>query len=133
MISKLNCVFFHWLDQQRIKIKIFNSEIESKQTMNVLGVTFNSKLQWSTQVSNIILKANGALHTIRMKKNFFTKNELHTLLTSNYYSIPYYNSEILHNNSLNPNSKQAPASTLRLCDVLNTPTLSYIDLHRSNK
>ena len=135
--SKTELCLFHRLDQPRFKIKIFNSEIESKNTMNVLGVIFDSKLQWSAQVSHTILKANRALHAIRMIKNFFTKDELRTLLTANFFSILYYNSEVWLIPSLNPNSKQhllsASANAIKLCDISNDPYLSYLDLHRSNK
>ena len=36
--------------------------------MNVLGVTFDSKMQWGDQVSLTIKKANTALHAIRLIK-----------------------------------------------------------------
>ena len=135
--SKTELCLFHRLDQPSLKIKLFNSEIRSQNTMNVLGVLFDSKLQWSAQVSNAILKANRALHAIRLIRNYFNKDELCTLLTANFYSILYYNSEIWHIPSLNPNSKQhllaASAAALRLCEGINSPFLSYIDLHRSIK
>ena len=104
--------------------------------MNVLGVIFDSKLQWSAQVSKTILKANRALHAIKLIKNFFTQYELRTLLTANFYSILYYNSEIWHIPNLNPNSKQhllaASAKALKLCDNTYSPFQSFIDLHRSH-
>jgi hypothetical protein len=55
--------------------------------MNVLGVTFDSKLQWSTQVWKAILKANFSLYAIQQIKKNFTKVELCTLLPSTFYSI----------------------------------------------
>jgi hypothetical protein len=45
-----------------------------KNTMNILGVTFDSKLQRSTQVSNVILKANCSLCTIKLLKKFYLQN-----------------------------------------------------------
>jgi hypothetical protein len=104
--------------------------------MNVLGVIFDSKLQWSAQISKTILKANRALPTIKLPKNFLTQYELCTLLTANFWSILYYNSEIWHIPSLNPNSKQhflaASAKALKLFDNTYSPFQSYIALHRSN-
>ena len=135
--SKTELCLFHRLDQPRIKVKLFDTVIKSQNSMNVLGVIFDSKLQWSAQVSNAILKANRALYAIKLIKNFFTQDELRTLLTANFYSLLYYNSEIWHIPNLNPNSKQhllaASAKALRLCDKSITPFQSYIDLHRSHK
>jgi hypothetical protein len=51
MTSKLNCAFLHGLDQPTNSIKLFNYKIKSTNTMNVLGDTLDSKLQWSAQVS----------------------------------------------------------------------------------
>ena len=62
--------------------------------MNVLGVSFDSKLNWQIQIQNSITKAKKALNAIKLIRNFFTKNELLTLITANYYSVLYYNSEI---------------------------------------
>ena len=57
-----------------------------------------------------------------------------TLLTYNFYSIFYYNLEIWHIPSLNPNSKQllmsASAKALRLCINDQTTVYSYIDMHK---
>ena len=62
--------------------------------MNVLGVTFDSRLNWSAHISNQINKANKALHAIRLIKKYLTTNEILTLITANFYSILYYNSEV---------------------------------------
>ena len=72
-----------------------------------------------------------------MIKNFYTKDELRTLLNVNFYSILYYNSELWHITSLNPNSKQhllsASPNALRHSDITNFPNRSFVDLHRLNK
>ena len=65
--------------------------ITSKPQMNVLGVIFDSKLQWASQVSNAITKAKRALHVIKLIRPYFTIEELQKLLTSNCYYILYYN------------------------------------------
>ena len=135
--SKTELCLFHRLDKPQITIRLFNSVIKSQNSMNVLGVTFDSKLQWSAHVSKTILKANRALYAIRLIKNFFTQDELRTLLTANFYSILYYNSEIWHIPNLNPNLKQhllsASAKALKLCNSTCSPFQSFIDLHRSHK
>jgi hypothetical protein len=71
--SKNELCLFHQLDQPHIKITIFNSEIKSQNTINVLGVLFNTKLQWLAQVSNATLKANCSIHAIKMINIFLPK------------------------------------------------------------
>jgi hypothetical protein len=135
--SKTEVCQFHRLNLPLIKGKLFGTELSSKYTMNVLGIIFDSKLQWPEQVSNAILKANHALFAIKLIKNYFTQQELCTLLTSNFYSLLYYNSEIWHIPLMNPLSKNhllaASARALNLCNCFNTPTLSYINLHITNQ
>ena len=86
-------------------ITLIGNIITLETMMNVLGVTFDSKLQWGAHISKTIKKANTALHVIRLIKNFFNPVELGTLLTANYYSILYYNAEIWLLPKLNKNLK----------------------------
>ena len=69
--------------------------------MTVLGVIFDSKMQWAAHVSKAIKKATSALHAIRLIKHHFTSLELRTLITSDFYSILFYNSEVWHLPKLN--------------------------------
>jgi hypothetical protein len=67
--AKTELCLFHRQDQPQISINLFNSLINSKYMINVLGVLFDSKLQWSSQVSKTILKANKALCAVRLIKS----------------------------------------------------------------
>ncbi len=82
-------------------------------------------------------KANRALCAIRQIKNYFTKDELCTLLIANFYSILFYNSEIWHNPTLNLHLKQlllaASAKALKLCIKDHTVFHSYVDIHTLTK
>ena len=104
--------------------------------MNVLGVEFDSLLKWDHQVAQAINKAKRALHGIRLIKKHFTKTELRQLLTSNFYSILYYNSEVWHIPTLHSNLKRmllgASASALRLIGQSRDIRISYDRLHRMN-
>ena len=96
------CLFFK-KDTHPIEITLNNVTTKSNFHMNVLGVCFDSKLTWSLHVAKTINKANIALHAIRLIKKYFTSSEIKQLITSNFYSILYYNSEIkfgicLHSN-----------------------------------
>jgi hypothetical protein len=48
-----------------VSITLYKSLINSKSKINVLGVVLDSKLQWSNQISKVILKAN---HQLNSKK-----------------------------------------------------------------
>ena len=100
----------------------------------MLGVSFDSKLQWIEQVSKAVRRANSALHTIRLIRKYFTTRELLQLLTANFFSVLYYNSEIWHINSLSPNLKQVLLSTsakaLILCQKQVDRSISFVDFHR---
>ena len=88
--------------------------------INVLDMTFYSRLIWSKYVSNQINKANKGLHAIKLIKNILPhlKVEILTLITSVYYSILYYTNELWHLPTLNPQIKQhlllASANALKL-------------------
>ena len=105
--------------------------------MNVLGVQFDSKLTWGDQVSKSINKAKKTLHAIHLIKRYFTNDELKGLLTSNYYSVLYYNSEIWNLPSLNTNLKKkllsASATAIKLCLSKLPPNTSYESIHRLAK
>lgn len=114
-------------------LKIEDTEVTSKSKMNVLGLTFDSRLQWGPQISRTIKSANSSLQAIRIIKKFFTTTEIIQLLTSNYYTRLYYGSEIWQLPTLNKNCKNlllsASANALRLCNRFNDQRISYVDLH----
>ena len=134
--SKTEVCLFHQNDCQPISFFINDSKVTSSSTMNVLGITFDSKLQWSNQVNNCIRKSLRALHAIRLIKSHFTTDELKQLITSNFYSILYYNSEIWHLPNLNPISKRhllsASASALKICTPTYNREMSFRELHTLN-
>ena len=67
-----------------------NKIIKSKKEINVLGIIFDSKLQWGPQVANAITKSTRALNAISLIRNYFNQEELLKLITSNVYSILFY-------------------------------------------
>ena len=88
------------------------------------------------KTAQTITEAKRALHAIKFIKPHFHQDELRQRLTSNFFSILYYNSEIWHIPSLNANLKQqlltASAASLRLCTSGDAHTISYLDLHKLN-
>ena len=104
--------------------------------MGVLGVIFDSKLQWVQHIASAIKKANQALSAIKLIKKYFTKKELLELLTANYYSRLYYNSEIWLLNSLNSRIKQqllsASARAIKCTMYYPDQDISYKRIHEMN-
>ena len=49
-----------------VTLTINNFEIKNKTTVNILGVIFDSKLQWQVQVENVIKKSNKAKYAISL-------------------------------------------------------------------
>ena len=137
MNKKLNCASFIKRIPPPVEIIINNARVRSESTMNVLGVCFDSKLTWSKHISNAINKANIALHAIKLIKKYFNNQEILQLLTSNFYSILYYNSEIWHIPTLKFELKQklisASANALKLSQRLPDPMESFFNVHRNCK
>ena len=92
--SKTELCLFHRKDHLQIQIKIIDTTLTSKDRIGVLGIIFDSKLQWQYKVQNAINKSKKALNAIILIRGYFTKYQLLQIITSNYYSILYYNSEV---------------------------------------
>ena len=88
-------------------------------------------------ISHTIKRSMNALNAIRLIKSYFKKDELLQLITSNFYSILYYNSEIWHLPSLKPSLKQkllsASARALKICNRQVDNYMSFDNIHTLNK
>ena len=131
--AKTGLCLFYSKDTTPIQITLNNVTITSSKSINVLGVIFDQKLQWSEHISNCILKSSKALNAIRLIRKFFTTKELLQIITSNFYSILYYNSEIWHLPSLNVNLKKkllsSSAKAIKTCVKYCTNDVSFLRLH----
>ena len=116
-----------------VEIIVGNVSIKSTQNMNVLGVIFDSKLTWSKHISTQICRASKALHAIRMIRKFFSQSENITLLTSNYYSILYYNSEVWHLPNLKPELLSSSANALKISQRHPDRMESFVNIHKNCK
>ena len=118
-------------------MNINQTVLKSKNHINVLGIIFDSKLNWHLQVNNAITKSKKALHAISLIKKYFTSSELLSIITSNYLSILYYNADVWLLSTLSPQIKQkllsASAAPLKLCTRLYDPSMSFETLHLINK
>ena len=134
--NKTEVCLFHRKDQPLITLTLNGNILKSKDNMNVLGVAFDCKLNWQIQVQKVITKAKSNLHAIQLIRNHFTKKETLQLITSNYYSVLYYNSEIWHLPSLSNITKKqllsASAQPLKMCTHSYDQSISFITLHTLN-
>ena len=130
------CLFYH-KDTAPIEIVLNNVKIKSVNKINVLGVIFDQKLQWSEHISHCISKSNRAFTAIKLIKIVFNTNELLQLVTSNYFSVLYYNSEIWHISSLKSTLKQkllsSSAKAIKACSKFDTSHLSFNKIHEMYK
>ncbi len=77
------CLFFKQ-ECRSEHLTLGGTKIETKNVLSVLGILFDSRLQWSQQVANTTKNVNRALNAIkRIRKHFKTK-ELLQILASNY-------------------------------------------------
>jgi endonuclease/exonuclease/phosphatase family metal-dependent hydrolase len=130
------CLFYKHACRS-VFITLDGTRIESKSVINVLGVQFDSKLQWSQHVATSIIKSNKALNAIKIIRKHFNTKELLQILTSNFYSILYYNSEVWLLNNLNVSLKQSLLSTsanaLKMALHYPKHNISFNNLHLITK
>ena len=135
--AKTELCLFYRNDTPQVEIEVNNVLVKSKDHMNVLGVVFDSKLSWAKHVATQTNKANSALHAIKLIRKYFTQDEILKLLTSNFYSILFYNSEVWHIPTLKPELKQIILSTsaraLKLSQRRPNYYESFIDIHKNCK
>ncbi len=81
-IEKTEIVIFYRTDTATTSIKLNEVEVHTKKQMSVLGVIFDSKLEWSFQVENSVKKARCALQALRVLNRYFTTAERLILITS---------------------------------------------------
>ena len=94
-------------------------------------------MQRSVQVSQAISKSKRALHGIKLVKKYLSKDEVKMLVTSNFYSVLYYNCEIWLSNGLKTRLKQqilsASSNALKMLNNVSDLRLSFKQLHKNEK
>ena len=102
--------------------------------MNVLSIIFDCKLNWIEHVAHAIKKSNRLLCALRLLKRYLLPSEMKMLLTSNYYSSLYFNSEIQLSNNLKHELKQsllsASACAIRTCVPIENHLISFEAIHK---
>ena len=135
--DKTETCLFYKRDHPTVEITINSMKVSSKKTINVLGVLFDSKMQWSNQVAQAINNSKRTLHGIKLIKKYLTKSETKMLLTSNFYSVLYYNCEVWLSQELKGRNKQqilaASSNALKTLNNCSDLRISFLQLHKLEK
>ena len=73
------CVFYKH-DCTPLIVDVNGKFLISQKTINVLGVIFDSKLQWAPQIANCVSRSLNALSAIKLIKKLFSKKELFAII-----------------------------------------------------
>ena len=118
-------------------MSVGNSEIESKSTINILGIRFDENLKWQSQIENAISESNKVLYAIKQIKDYFTLNERKMLITSLYFPKLYYGSEIWHLPELaaplKKSLKRSSAMALKICITDHNQYSTHTEIHQKAK
>ncbi len=74
--KKTQVCIFHRNKNTDGNLKIDSTTIPSKFEMNVMGLTFDSRLNWGPQVSRAIKGANNSFQAIKMIRKYFKRLKL---------------------------------------------------------
>jgi hypothetical protein len=131
--AKTEVCLFYKSDVGSVSVMVGNDRNITSKQMNVLGIIFDSKLQWNAQVSSCLKKANKSLFALKLIRKYFNTKELLQILTSNVYSI-LYNSEVWHLPSLNKSLKHKllafSANTIKMALHYPKKLISHQNLHK---
>ena len=135
--EKTEICLFYKKDHQSVELNINGKRVKSKKSINVLGIQFDSRMQWNEQVTQAINKSKRALHGIKLIRKYLTNKETKMLLTSNFYSILYYNCEVWLSQGLNSRHKQqilaASANALKILNNISDLRISFVQRHIHEK
>ena len=135
--SKTEVCVFHRKEKIIVDIDLDGHLIKSTETIKILGMTFDCHLNWDIQINNSVKNANKSLFALRVIKIFFTPNEMKDLLTSLYFSLLFYGSEVWHLPDLNflqkKKLKNASANALKLCLTNISPFETHTNIHNLAK
>ena len=92
--NKTEFCVFHKNDVPIENIILDNTNVQSKSHIKVLGVTFDSKLNWFKHITITLQKCRKTLQAIKLISKYFTVDEKLNIVTSLFYSQLYYAAEI---------------------------------------
>ena len=121
----------HKNDTPPITIKISEASITSKPFMSVLGITFDTKLQWAPQVNQNLKNQPQLLKQFVLSKDSSTPLNYYNLSPQTF--IQFYSTLAFPKNSLKQSLLSASTKALKLCMYYPDPYTSFIKIHEINK
>ena len=82
--SKTELCLFYQKDQNPIQVILNKQLLTSKPSVNILGISFDCKLNWQIQLENSITKAKRPPNAIKLIHKHFNRHELLTPIKANY-------------------------------------------------
>jgi hypothetical protein len=79
--------------------------VKSTKTMKVLGMVFDHRMEWTSQVTQTINKTHRLYHGMKHLKRFLSKIQLKQALTAYYFSVLYYGIEVWYHRHLSSKLK----------------------------
>ena len=132
--AKTEICIFHRRNLLVRDVALNDSIVKTSNTINVLGIKFDSRLRWNDHVEMAIKGANVSLFGIRMIKKYFTPAETRNLITAVFFSKLYYGAEVWHFSGLSRNLhkklKYASANALKICTPGVTNFSTHSEIHR---
>jgi hypothetical protein len=128
--DKTEIVIFHKSNCNCVSVNINGKLIKSKKSLKVLGVIFDSKMNWSVQVEHSLNETRKAMHALKQIRKFFSQDELIILATSFLYSKLFYAAETWLLPTLNECLFSKLYSQSGMILKIVNPNLTYAESHK---
>jgi hypothetical protein len=121
-------------DSRANEVVLGNEKVCLLKQMKILGLIFDSKLNWYYQTVNAIENANKAKQALRIISKFFSTQEMVKLSTALFYSRLYYGAKVWLSSALSVTLKkklwQASSKMLKICQKDWQGQFSFKTLHK---
>ena len=104
--SKTEFCVFSCKDIQRKEIILCGTTIKSSYSIKVLGVEFDSRLEWSKHVMNVLTTCKKTMYGLRQIRRYFDVAEFLNVVNAMFYSKMYYASQVWLISNLNSKLKR---------------------------
>ena len=131
--SKTEFCVFYYKDCQVTEIKLMDTTIKSTKTITVLGVFFDSKLDWKFHINYVVNSCQKTLYALRKIRKYFNDEEFLNVVNAMFYSKMYYACQVWLIPTIKPEYKQKLLSlsskALRLVSLNDYDLFSFEELH----
>ena len=116
------------------KVELGNEKVSVLKNIKILGLIFDSKLNWYSQAMCAIEKANKAKQALQILSRYFFTDEMLKLATALFYSRLYYVAKVWLSSALSATLKkklwQTSSKMLKICQKDWLGTYSFKTLHK---